>query len=124
SDHDPQIARFQSRAAVSVGDATVDEGDSGRHPMSFPVTLSRPVDYPVTICASAVHGTALPVLDYELFFGCRLIRPGETTAELVVQVRGDRRKEPNERFTLVVGSVTPGVRTTDGIATGTITDDD
>ena len=124
SDHDPQIARFHSRAAVSVGDASVVEGDSGRRPMAFPVTLSRPVNRPVTVCASAVHGTALPVLDYDLFFGCAVIPAGGTTTEFLVQVRGDRRSEPDERFSLIVGTVSPGIRTTDGVATGTITDDD
>jgi hypothetical protein len=40
-----------------------------------------------------------------------------------VQVRADRRREPNERFTLVV-LADPRFRYTDPVATGTIVNDD
>nr|BFE67628.1 hypothetical protein GCM10020092_009290 [Actinoplanes digitatis] len=43
SDHDPQIARFRSRAALSAASASVVEGDRGTTPLAFPVTLSRPL---------------------------------------------------------------------------------
>jgi len=124
SDHDPQIARFHSFAGLSVGDASVAEGDSGHRPLAFPVTLTRPVGHPVEVCATAVHGTALPVLDYDLFFGCRVIPAGQTTTELTVRVRGDRRAEPDEQFSITVETASGGVRPLDTAAVGTIVNDD
>ena len=124
SDHDPQIARFHSRAALSVADAAVDEGDSGDTPLTFPVRLSRPVNQPVTVCATALPGTALPLLDYELFVGCRTIPTGGTSTSFTVTVRGDRWREADERLRLAVGTLAAGIRTTDGTATGLIRNDD
>ena len=124
SDHDPQVARFHSRAAVSVADASVTEGDTGRTALTFPVTLSRPIDRPLTVCATALPGSALPVLDYDLFIGCATIPAGGTGASFTVQVRGDRRREPDERLSLVLAPLSAGVRTADGTATGIIRNDD
>ena len=58
SDHDPQVARFRSRASLSVADASVVEGDKGTTPLTFTATVSRPLSQPVLICAAAVGGTA------------------------------------------------------------------
>jgi hypothetical protein len=124
SDHDPQVARFHSRAALSVADASVTEGNSGRTPLVFPVTLSRPINQPLTVCASALPGTALPILDYDLLIGCATIPAGDVRAAFTVQVRGDRWREADERLTLAVAGLSTRVRTVDGSATGTITNDD
>ena len=51
SDHDPQVARFASQAALTVGDVSVDEGDRGTTPATFTATLSRPVGADVLVCA-------------------------------------------------------------------------
>jgi predicted extracellular nuclease len=124
SDHDPQIARFHSRAALAVADAAIQEGDSGTTALTFPVTLSRPIDRPLAVCATALPGTALPLLDYELFVGCKTIPAGQSSTSFTVRVRGDRWREPDERLTLAIGAVSSQVRLPDATATGLIRDND
>jgi predicted extracellular nuclease len=123
SDHDPQIARFQSRAALSVADADVVEGDSGTTRLNFPVALSRPLSQPLTVCATAVLGSAWPVVDFDPYFGCKVISAGETSVTFPVRVRGDKWKESDEKLTLVIAGLA-SIRLTDPTATGTIKNDD
>ncbi len=123
SDHDPQVARFHSRAALSVADAGVTEGDSGTTPLTFPVTLSRPLAVPLTVCAAAAPATAWPVVDFDPYAGCTTIAAGATTTSFTVNVRGDRWRESDEKLNLLVTAVGT-VRVTDGTAVGTITNDD
>jgi hypothetical protein len=118
SDHDPQVARFHSRAAMSVGDTRAVEGAK----LVFPVTLSRPLSVPVTVCATPVGRTAWPIVDFDPRPGCRTIPAGRVTGSLSVAVRADGRRERDETLTLLVVPP-PGIRTIDGTATGTITDD-
>jgi hypothetical protein len=123
SDHDPQVARFQSRAALSVADASVVEGDRGTTPLAFPVSLSRPLSRPLTVCATALPVTAWPVVDFDPYLGCQVIRAGETATTFTIKVRGDRLREPDEKLALVIAGLA-NVRLTDATATGTIVNDD
>jgi predicted extracellular nuclease len=123
SDHDPQVARFHSRAALTVADASVVEGDAGQTTLIFPVTLSRPLSRSLTVCASTLPGSALPGIDFEPYAGCRGLTAGATSLSFPVQVRGDRRKEADERLTLVVAGLAD-IRHTDAKARGTIVNDD
>ncbi|WP_127498336.1 endonuclease [Actinoplanes sp. LAM7112] len=124
SDHDPQVAVFESRPGLSVGDASVVEGDSGRTALVFPVTLTRPMTTSLTVCAATVPGpTTLPYADFDPYLGCRTIPAGATSVAFPVQVRGDRLREHDERFRLEVAALA-AVRIVDGTATGTIRNDD
>jgi hypothetical protein len=123
SDHDPQVARFESRAALSVADAGVAEGDDGSTKLEFAVTLSRPLSRPISACARTVRGTAIPVVDYAPVAGCRFVAAGRTTFTLTVSVRGDTRPEPDEMFTLLVAPLA-NLRLLDATAVGTIRNDD
>jgi hypothetical protein len=123
SDHDPQVARFRSRASLSVADAGIAEGASGTSKLDFPVTLSRPFSRATTVCATALGLTALPVADFDPLLTCRVVPPGRTTATISVAVRGDLRREPDERFVLVVAPLA-AVDVADGTAVGTIRNDD
>ncbi|GAA0483839.1 hypothetical protein Ade02nite_94280 [Paractinoplanes deccanensis] len=124
SDHDPQVARFQSRAGLSVGDARVVEGNEGKATLIFPVTLTWPLASAVTVCATTVPGTTtLPLADFDPYFGCRLITAGATTVDFPVQVRGDRLRESDETLTLEAVAL-DAVRLVDGSGAGTIVNDD
>jgi hypothetical protein len=123
SDHDPQVARFRSRATLSVADAGVVEGAGGTTKLDFPVTLSRPLSRATTVCTSAVGITALPVVDFDPLPRCRVIPPGRTTATVSVTVRGDLRREPDERFLLLVAPLA-AIEVAEGTAIGTIRNDD
>jgi uncharacterized protein len=123
SDHDPQVARFRSQASLTVADASVTEGDSGTRPMVFTVTLSRPLSQAVLVCAATVDLTARSGSDYNPLATCRTLAAGQTSLTFTVNVRGDKRKEPNETFALAVAAIA-GVALADPIGIGTIVDDD
>ncbi|MGC4803908.1 lamin tail domain-containing protein [Micromonospora sp. DT233] len=123
SDHDPQVARFRSQASLSVADATVAEGDSGTRPLTFTATVSRPLSQPVLICAASYGSTAQAGSDYDPYVGCRVLAAGRTSLTFAVTVRGDRRREADEKVNLIVAGV-PGLRLADPLAVGTISNDD
>ncbi|MFI5925961.1 lamin tail domain-containing protein [Micromonospora sp. NPDC051543] len=123
SDHDPQVARFRSRASLTVADTSVVEGDQGTRQMVFTATVSRPLSQPVLLCAATVGLTAQAGSDFDTYAGCKVLAAGDTSVTFPVSVRGDRRRESDEKLTLLVAGV-PGLRLADPLATGTITNDD
>ncbi|MCI4062895.1 lamin tail domain-containing protein [Micromonospora sp. R77] len=123
SDHDPQVARFRSRASLSVADATVVEGNKGNTTLNFTVTVSRPLSESALICAVTYGTTAQPGSDYDPYVGCRTLAAGQTSLTFPVTVHGDKKPEANEQLKLLVTGV-PGLRVVDGVAIGTITNDD
>ncbi|MEU8182457.1 lamin tail domain-containing protein [Micromonospora sp. NPDC049047] len=123
SDHDPQVARFRSRASLTVADTSVVEGDQGTRQLTFTATVSRPLSQPVLLCAATVGLTAQAGSDFEPYAGCRVLAAGQTSVAFPVTVRGDRKRESDEKLTLLVAGV-PGLRLADPLAVGTITNDD
>ncbi|MEV0942538.1 lamin tail domain-containing protein [Micromonospora wenchangensis] len=123
SDHDPQVARFRSQPSLRVADASVVEGDRGTSTMTFQVTVSRPLSQPTTLCAATVGLTATVVLDFEPYVGCRTLPAGQTSLAFPVTVRGDRKREADEKIAFAVAGPL-NLRYADLLATGTITDDD
>jgi len=123
SDHDPLVARFQSRASLRVADVTIAEGNTGTKPAVFTATLSRPLSQPILVCAATLGITASDPSDYNGLGQCTTLAAGQTTISFTVTIKGDRRVEPNEQFALLVLAA-PFVRLSDPIAFGTITNDD
>jgi predicted extracellular nuclease len=123
SDHDPQVARFRSRAALTVADVSVTEGTNNTTtPAVFTVSLSRALSQPALVCGVTIELTAADPSDYSGVSSCLLIQPGTTSLTFTATVKGDKRKEPDETFALVV--LAPFVNLADPIAIGTIRDDD
>jgi predicted extracellular nuclease len=123
SDHDPQVARFRSRAALTIADVSVTEGNSGTTPAVFTATLSRPLSQPALVCAITIPLTAFDPSDYHGVATCQLIQPGTTSLTFTAQVRGDTRREADERFALLAIAA-PFVHLADPLAIGTILNDD
>ncbi|GAA1887520.1 lamin tail domain-containing protein [Asanoa iriomotensis] len=123
SDHDPQVARFNSRAELRVSDASVLEGDRGTTKLTFTVSLSRPLSQPALLCGTTLGLTARAGSDYDPVIGCRTLPAGVTSTTVDVTVNGDRQKEQNETLTLVVAGI-PGLVLADPIGIGTILNDD
>jgi uncharacterized protein len=123
SDHDPQVARFSSRAELSVADTSIVEGDNGPAALRFPVTVSRPLSKTVVVCAGAVGTTARAGSDFDPLVDCQTLAAGQTSLTFTVEVRGDKRREPDEKLLLVVVGG-PWLTLADPVATGTIVDDD
>jgi ELWxxDGT repeat protein len=65
----------------------------------FTVTLSAAYDQAVTVSFETVNGTAkVGDADYVGTTGTLTFRPGETTKQVRIVVRGDNKKESNETF--------------------------
>ena len=123
SDHDPQVARFDSRPHLTVTDVSVTEGNSGRRPATFTARLSRPLAVDTPVCLVTLPLTASASNDFDLALFCRTLAAGATSVDLPVQVRGDRRREPDEQFAVLVVAL-PLITVDDPLAVGTILDDD
>jgi hypothetical protein len=123
SDHDPQVARFSSRAQLAVADTSVTEGDRRLTPATFTVTVSRPLSVATTVCAVPFGITAQPMRDFEVTLACGTLPAGATSIDLTIDVRGDRRREPDETFA-VLALASGGVQPADPIGIGTIVNDD
>jgi uncharacterized protein len=123
SDHDPQIARFASRASLSVADASVVEGDRGRTNATFHVTVSRPLSIDAPVCLIPFSVTAQSPQDFDSSVVCGTLTAGQTAIDLAVPVKGDRSRELDEVFGVLV-LAGGGIRLADPFAVGTIVNDD
>jgi GH18 family chitinase len=109
--------------SVSIGDASVTEGDGGTSNVVFTATLSAPTPQTVSVTYATANGTAIAGSDYAATAGNMTFAPGTTSQVLAVAVTGDTLGEPSETF--VVNLSSP-VNATIGRAqgTGTIVNDD
>lgn len=112
------------RPVMSIGDVTMDEGDTGSQLFEFPVTLSHPSTVDVYAFATPVAGTATADSD---FWGTTPllveIPAGSTQTTVSILVQGDADLEPDETFTVELADLAYA-DLGDGTAVGTIVDDD
>ncbi len=108
---------------ISIGNATVTEGNSGTVNMTFTVTLSQAATSPVTVQYATADGTATAGSDYNAASGTLTFAAGQTSKTITVAVRGDTLVEGTETFRVVLSNAT-GATIASGTGTGTITDDD
>jgi hypothetical protein len=108
---------------VSTGPTSVREGSSGRKVVQVLVRLSTPSSSPVTVAWHTVNGTAVAGKDYVAAHGTVTIPAGQLSATVPVSIIGDRLKEANEKFAVVL---TAPQGATLGTARGpvTVVDDD
>jgi subtilisin family serine protease/sugar lactone lactonase YvrE len=113
-----------STPVLTIGDATVEEGDAGAVDLVFPITLSHPTNKPVAFDAGTSDLSANGNRDYvarQVFN--RVIPAGASQTEFRVVITPDTDVEPSETFRVtlsnVVGAVADTLR-----ATGTIVNDD
>ncbi|MCC8432068.1 cellulase family glycosylhydrolase [Reyranella aquatilis] len=112
-----------SLPTISVGDASVVEGNSGTVQMNFTVSLSKAASGPVTVAYATADGTATAGSDYVARSGTITFAAGETQKTISVTVNGDKVAELNETLALRLSSPS-GATIADGAAVGTITTDD
>jgi predicted extracellular nuclease/Ca2+-binding RTX toxin-like protein len=109
---------------VSVADASVVELDSGNNEMVFIVTLSEaPTSGTISVDFTTADGSAFALEDYTSTSGQVVFGVGETSKEIHVPVFGDTTFEPDETFTVTLSSPS-GAIISDGVATGTIINND
>jgi endoglucanase len=110
--------------AVSIGSASVVEGQMTHRYVKFVVTLARPSTSVVTVQYATADGTAtLAGIDYKAKSGTLTFKPGQTSKGIAVLVWPDRVDESDEQF---VAALTNPVNAQLGVDTGvgTIYDDD
>lgn len=108
---------------VSIGDATVDEGDEGPAEARFPLSLAFPAPAPFTVSYATADGTARAGEDFAAASGTVTIPTGAASGSIVVEVAGDRVDELEETFSVRL-SADPPIVVVDGEAVGTLVDDD
>ena len=109
--------------SLTVGDASLTEGDSGSQAMTFQVHLSPAAAQTVQVQYATADGTATAGSDYTAASGTLTFAPGETSKTVTVNILGDTVDEDNETFTLNLSNPS-NATIADGQGTGTITDDD
>jgi hypothetical protein len=110
-------------ALLSIGDATVNEGDSGTTNADFTVTLSPASGQVVTVNVATANGTASAPGDYTPINLTLTFNPGETTKTMTVAVVGDNVFEPSETFFVNLSAASNAV-IGDGQGLGTILNND
>lgn len=108
---------------VHVSDASVTEGDSGTHLLTFTVTRTGLTDAFQVNYATA-DGTATAGSDYAPASGTLSFAAGEMSKTVQVAVNGDTDFEPNETVLLNLSGATNGAVLTDSQGVGTINNDD
>lgn len=111
---------------LSIQNVTANEGDNDPTSFQFEVSLSNPSDQVITIPYTTQDGTAtIADQDYDLTTGTLTFNPGDLKQTIVVNVKGDTKREGDETFTIKLGSPTNATIPVNGdIATGTIQNDD
>ncbi len=113
-----------SLPGLTLGDATVAEGNAGITNATFPVTLSAASGLIVTVNFATTDVTATTAdNDYVATSGVVTFNPGVVSQNLTVPVNGDTKFEFNETFRVDL-SAPSGASITDGFGSGTINNDD
>jgi hypothetical protein len=125
----PQGAGFDLGAyerfvpTLSIGAASVAEGNFGQTAAVFPVSLSGAAGQTVTVGYATANQTATAGVDYVAASGALTFPAGATQRTVSVAVNGDLVDEDAETFTVdLSGAVNASLGTAS--ATGTIQDDD
>jgi hypothetical protein len=106
-----------------IDDVAVDEGNAGTSLAGVAVRLLSPMATPVTVDFATGDGTAAAGSDYLASAGTLSFAPGETLKTIDVSVLGDIIFEVDETFFVTLSNAT-GAPIVDGLAVGTILNDD
>lgn len=110
---------------LSLGAASVFEGNAGTQTAYFTLTLSSPSLTPTPVTYHTADGTATAGSDYTAKTGTVTIAAGATSAKIAVVVKGDTTAEGDDTFHVVVdGTGASGISTDHDTVLGTILDDD
>lgn len=94
----PGAANNCTLPTLSIGNATVTEGNAGSTTAVFTVTLSATSTLSVTVNFASSNGTAVAGSDYVATNGVLTFSPGITTRTVNVSVTGDLAAESTETF--------------------------
>ncbi len=112
-----------NRPTISIGDASVTEGNSGTAQLVFTATLSGRSVHTATVDYATVDGTAQASSDYTAATGTLSFPKGVTSQTVSVSVNGDTEGEGDETLAVQLSNPVDSVIGT-AAGTGTIVDDD
>jgi Calx-beta domain len=115
--------RHVRKVAISIGDTSGAEGNSGPTTLSVAVTLSAASRSIVIVDYATADGTATAASDYIAARGTLTFRPGETEKTIPISITGDTSIEANETFTVTLSRPVNATIARD-TATATIANDD
>jgi DNA-binding cell septation regulator SpoVG len=108
---------------LSVGNASITEGNAGTSNVGVTISLSAAAATPVSVNWATANGTAVAVSDFVAQSGTVTFAAGETSKTVQVAVVGDTNWEPTETFRVVLSNPT-GSSIVDGSGTITVFDND
>ncbi|MCE9527114.1 MAG: FG-GAP-like repeat-containing protein [Planctomycetales bacterium] len=109
---------------LSINDASITEGNSGTKLMTFTVTLSAAYDQTVTVNYATQNYTATSGSDYVAKSGTLTFNPGQLTQTFTVTINGDKQKEPDEYFEVLLSGASSNAMIWDAYGLGTILNDE
>lgn len=110
---------------ITVGDASVVEGNAGFKLVYFPITLSKASSSVIRFDAATIDGTATAGSDYEArVVSGQTIAPGSTSSSVYVRVLGDTDQEGDESFQLLLSNPVNAVLGDPSGANAVIVDND
>ena len=125
----PDIGAFEYKGggpglpSLSIGDASVTEGNSGTVSVVFTVSLSAASTQTVTVNYATANGSATAGSDYTAASGSLSFPAGTTSRTVSVSATGDTAAEGDEDF-FVNLSGAAGASIADGQGKGTVRNDD
>jgi hypothetical protein len=111
--------------AISItGYVSLTEGGRGTKSMTFYVTLSNAYDQPVTVNYATQNGSATAGSDYVAKSGVLTFAPGETSKTFTVTINGDKDREADEYFYVLLTANSSNSRLSNSTGVGAILNDD
>ena len=98
------VTQITTLPVLSIDSISATEGNTGTKSFTFTVTLSEPLDAPVTVQFATSDVTATAPSDYQASSGTLTFEPGVTTQTVTVTVVSDRVIEPDETFNVTLSS--------------------
>jgi Calx-beta domain-containing protein len=118
------ITNDDAMPTISIGDATVTEGDSGTTDATFTITLSSASGLTASVdWATGDDSATAADNDYETAGDTVTFMPGDVSKTVTVEVNGDAKVEENETFFVDLADPT-NATIADGHGVGTINNDD
>ena len=120
----PAVAHAAPPRRLSIGDATIVEGDSGAQTLSFRITHSGRPTSGITVNYATTPTSATADIDYTSVTGSAVLSTGGCKCATVsVEVLGDLEEESTETFRVnLSGAVKATIK--DPVAIGSVVDND
>jgi Calx-beta domain len=111
-------------ARFVISDVSIVEGNSGLTPLTFVISLTAPASGTTSVRYSTANGVAVAPSDFVAQSNVRVtFPPGTTSMPVTINIKGDGRREADERFRVVLsGAVGTTIQTAS--ARVTIVNDD